>query len=225
MVEPRTASDFLSTQRGGGLFTEAVNQRLGAHLAAFAHRRGLAPTSLTLANLALGITGSVLVIATTPWAGPIAAVLWQFAYCLDCADGQLARATGRASAAGARVDILCDVAVQISLVAAVAATASAHVAGLPAWLGPLFAGTWMVNLVTSLLAGGPAGGSLVPSRSWPVRVVKLVRDYGAIVLVCGVVIAFAPRWTGWLMAALCIVNGGFLAAAIAQAAQASRYRR
>src|SRR5262252_8303651 len=46
----------------------------------------------------------------TPWVvGLVALVAWQIAYALDCADGQLARVGGRTSAAGGRVDVLCDV--------------------------------------------------------------------------------------------------------------------
>ena len=61
------------------------------------------------------------------WAvGLLALVGWQVAYALDCADGQLARVTGRTSAAGARLDVLCDVAAQIALVTALAAVAVAH---------------------------------------------------------------------------------------------------
>ena len=56
--------------------------------------------------------------------GLLALVGWQLAYALDCADGQLARVTGQTSPAGARVDVLCDVAAQIALVTALAATAS-----------------------------------------------------------------------------------------------------
>src|SRR5690606_10341450 len=86
------------------------------------------------------------------WAvGLVALVGWQVAYALDCADGQLARVTGRGSPAGARVDVLCDVAAQIALVTALGTTAVAQRPATPVWLVALFAGTWMVNLVTSVM--------------------------------------------------------------------------
>jgi len=225
-----TAADFRARHRGGGLFTETVNQRIGSYLCVPAYRRGLAPTALTLLNLVIGLGTSVGVVALArpmhagdvPAAvvGLAALVLWHLAYSLDCADGQLARVTGRTSPAGARVDVLCDVALQISLVTAVATVAAAYRA-TPVWLVAAFAGTWMVNLVTSVMQQGAAAQSLVTSRSPLVRVVKLVRDYGAVVTVLALAIAVVPAWTVWLMAAFTAVNGLFLLASVAAAARAS----
>lgn len=229
-VAAPTAADFRARHRGGGLFTETVNQRIGSYLCVPAYRRGLAPTALTLANLAIGLGTSIGVIllaapmrhGDVPAAlvGLAALLLWQLAYSLDCADGQLARVSGRSSPAGARVDILCDIALQISLVAAVSTVAAAY-HPVPVWLVAAFAGTWMVNLVTSVMAQTGAGQSLVASRAPIVRVVKLVRDYGAVVTVLALAIAFVPRWTVWLMVAFSAVNGLMLLASIAAAARAS----
>jgi phosphatidylglycerophosphate synthase len=229
-----TAAEFLARHRGGGLFTETVNQRIGAYLCVAAERYGLPPSALTIANLILGLAASILVIALAPAMasgrvpavaiGLVALVLWHLAYSLDCADGQLARVTGQASPAGARLDILCDVALQISLVAAVATVAHSYDDNLPVWLVAVFAGTWMVNLVTSALQQGSAAASLVTSRSPVVRLIKLVRDYGAVMTVIGLIIALLPAWTEWLMVAFVLVNGGFLLVSIAASARASLSR-
>lgn len=226
-ARPRV-SDFLATNRGGGLYSETVSQRLGAVLAYAASRLRLTPTAVTLANLVLGLAASTVVVALAPRAasgdvpaavpGLVALLGWQLAYALDCADGQLARVTGQASPAGARLDILCDVAAQIGLVAALGATAAAY-RSVPAWLIAAFAGTWMVNLVTSVMQSGPHHASMVPSRSLPVRVVKLVRDYGAVVLLCALVLLFAPQWTVLVLIAFTAVNGLFLLASIAHTAR------
>jgi phosphatidylglycerophosphate synthase len=225
-VDRPTAADFLARHRGGGLFTETVSQRIGAQFAVAAHRAKLPPTALTLTNLILGLTAAVLVVGThgrlaAPVVGLIALVLWHIAYALDCADGQLARVTGTGSAAGARVDVLCDVALQVALVAAVAAVAVKHDPAPPAWLIATFAGTWMVNLVTSVLQQGESAASLVTGSSLPIRLIKLIRDYGAVVTVVALVLAFVPQWTIWLMVAFTVVNGGFLLASIAASARAS----
>lgn len=218
---------FYATNRGGGLFSEAVSQRIGALFATWAHRTGLAPTALTLANLAIGLAVSATVVACAGDAAPgwpigvLALVGWQVAYALDCADGQLARVAGQTSPAGARVDVLCDVAAQIALVTALSATAVAQKPGTPTWLVAVFAGTWMVNLVTSVMQSGPQAASMVPSRSLPVRVVKLVRDYGAVIALAGLVLLVIPEWTVALLVAFSVVNGGFLLASIAFAARAS----
>lgn len=226
-----TVADFYRVNRGGGLFSEAVSQRIGAVFALVGQRLGLPPTALTVANLLLGLAASVTVVAL---AGPVAAgdvpawvvglvalVGWQLAYALDCADGQLARVTGRGSPAGARVDVLCDVAAQIALVTALGATAVAQRPSTPIWLVALFAGTWMVNLVTSVMQAGPNAASMVPSTSLPVRLVKLVRDYGAVIFVAGLVLTVAPILVLWVVAAFTVVNGGFLLASIAFSARAS----
>jgi phosphatidylglycerophosphate synthase len=225
------AADFYGTNRGGGLFSEAVSQRLGAQFALAAHRLGATPTALTVTNLVLGLGVSAAVVAladpvaagTVPaWAiGLLALVGWQVAYAFDCADGQLARVTGRASPAGARLDILCDVAAQIALVTALVATAEAQQPDTPNWLHAVFAGTWMVNLVTSVLQSGPQAASMVPSRSVPVRMVKLIRDYGAVIALAGLVLTLAPAWTVWLIVAFTVINGGFLLASIAFTARRS----
>nr|WP_296069071.1 CDP-alcohol phosphatidyltransferase family protein [uncultured Actinoplanes sp.] len=219
-----TAADYYAANRGGGLFSEAVSQRIGARIAVGARKRRLAPSVLTVMNLGLGCLVSIVVIAAAGpvadgevWAWPIgllALVGWQLAYAFDCSDGQLARVSGQASAAGGRLDVLCDVAVQISLVAALAATAEAQVPDTPAWLLAAFAGTWMVNLVTSVMQHGDQAASMVTSRSTAVRVVKLVRDYGAVIALAGVVLAVAPQWTIWFIGLFTLVNAGFLAASV-----------
>jgi phosphatidylglycerophosphate synthase len=226
-----TAADYYRVNRGGGLFSEAVSQHLGARIAVVAHRHRLAPTVLTVANLGLGCLVSFVVVATAGpvadgrwWAWPIgllALVGWQIAYALDCSDGQLARVTGQTSAAGARIDVLCDVAAQIALVSALAAVAAAQVPETPAWLLAAFAGTWMVNLVTSVMQSGPSAASMVTSRSLPVRVVKLVRDYGAVIFLAGLVLTVAPQLTIWVVGLFTLVNGAFLAASIAFAGRES----
>ncbi|MEH1030654.1 CDP-alcohol phosphatidyltransferase family protein [Micromonospora profundi] len=232
LADPRpTVADFHRVNRGGGLFSESISQWLGAVFALVAQRLGLRPTALTLTNLVLGLATSITVVAL---AGPVAAgdvpawvvgllalIGWQVAYSLDCADGQLARVTGQGSPAGARIDILCDVAAQIALVAALAATAVAQEPGTPTWLVATFAGTWMVNLVTSVMQSGPNAASMVTSTSLPVRLVKLVRDYGAVIFVAAVVLAVAPALVLWVMVAFTVVNGGFLLASIAFSARAS----
>ncbi|MGI5212731.1 CDP-alcohol phosphatidyltransferase family protein [Plantactinospora sp. CA-290183] len=226
-----TAADFYRVNRGGGLFSEAVSQRLGAGMALAAYRLGLPPTALTIANLLLGLAASATVVvladrvaagSVPAWVvGLVALVGWQVAYALDCADGQLARVTAQGSPAGARVDVLCDVAAQIALVTALSATAVAQRPGTPIWLIAAFAGTWMVNLVTSVMQAGPNAASMVTSTSLPVRLVKLIRDYGAVIFVAGLVLTLVPDWSTWLIVAFTLVNGGFLLASVAFSARAS----
>ena len=222
-----TAADFLATNRGGGLLSEAIDQPIGARIAHAAYRLGLAPSVLTIVNLGIGVgtSAAVIALAAAMRRGDVPAlavglgalVLWHIAYQFDCADGQLARVAHKASAAGGRLDVLCDVAVQIALVSAVSAVAVHYQPRTPTWLVAAFAGGWMINLVTSVLAGGAQAQSLVTSRSLPVRLVKLSRDYGAMITLMGLGIAVIPRYVVWIMVAFTVVNAVFLAASIAAA--------
>lgn len=232
---PPRLVDFYAANKGGGLFSEATGQWVGAALAAAGRRLGAAPTVLTLANLAIGLATSVAVVALAgpvadgrvpAWpVGLLALVGWQLAYAFDCADGQLARVTAQTSAAGARTDIMSDVASQIALVTAVAAVAAAQRPAAPVWLLVVFAAAWMTNLVTSALQSGPAAASMVPSRSTPVRLVKLVRDPGAVFLVAALILLIAPAAMIWFVAAFAVINGGFLLASITFSTRAAFDRR
>ncbi|MEV6341968.1 CDP-alcohol phosphatidyltransferase family protein [Actinoplanes sp. NPDC051851] len=220
-----TAAEYYAVNRGGGLFSEAVSQRIGSRISVFAYKNRLSPTVLTIFNLGLGCAASFVVVATAgavqdgtvwgPLIGLVALIGWQLAYAFDCADGQLARVTGQASPAGGRLDVLCDVAVQSALVAALSATAKAQEPDTPAWLLAAFAATWMVNLVTSVMQSGSQASSMVTSRSPLVRAIKLVRDYGAVIALAGLILLVAPQWTVWFVALFTLINGGFLAASIA----------
>ncbi len=226
-----SAADFNAAQRPAGLFTALISQRVGSYLALGAERSGLSPAALTTGNLVLGLAASVAVILTAgpvadgripAWLiGVLAFLAWQLAYSLDCADGQLARVTGTSSPAGARFDVLADVALQISLVAAVGTAAVAQRSSTPVWLVAAFAASWMVNMVTSVMAKEGTNASLVSSSSLPVRLVKLIRDYGAMVTLIGLVLALWPAGTIWLLVLFTAVNCLFLLVSIATAARDS----
>lgn len=212
-------ADFYAANRGGGLYSEALSQRLGALIAYFSARAGLRPTIVTLSNLALGLATSLTVALNadriTPLGGFAALLGWQLAYAMDCADGQLARVTRQASPAGARVDVLCDVASHVALVLALT-----EVARPPLGLAAVFAGTWMINVITSILTGTGAA-SLIPSRSLAVRLLKVVRDYGAIVLAAGLILTLRPQWMLGFIVVMTAINIGFLAISLVHSARAA----
>jgi phosphatidylglycerophosphate synthase len=103
--------DFLARRFAvpGPFWSWMLFERIGGALAYGFARVGLSPTAATLLGGAAGVAGAVV------WAlakGPASvigalALLW-LAYALDCSDGQLARATGRASAFGAWLDVTVD---------------------------------------------------------------------------------------------------------------------
>jgi len=227
-----TAEDFRAQCRGGGLFTLAINQRAGAWLAVAADRMSVPPKWMTLCNLFLGVAASTaLMLAAHSMASgripaaPVAAgawFLWQLAYSLDCGDGQLARVTGRCTAAGGHLDVFCDTAVQVSVIAAVASVAVAYSPGTPVWLVSAFASCWMVNLITSVMAKDGAAITMVSSSSMLVQLAKLVRDYGAIITLIGAVLTFLPERTVVVLSFLTACNAFFLLASIVHSSLSDR---
>ena len=215
----------------GDLFTRLVNDRLGWSVAAVGIRLGIHPTVITLGNLSLAMIGSIAVIthagqAHSWWApGLIAFIAWQLAYVLDCADGQVARATGKKSEFGARVDILADFSVQSSIICSLVSVIT-HTSDGSMILLALFATTWPVNLITWVLtrADGNVEHSLVRTKSGVISVVKLARDYGFVVLVFSGWVVVAPQSLIIPVIAFTCVNVVFLAASIAREAWLSMRR-
>ena len=105
--------------RGRGCFwmTKTFGYRVGALLAIPCHRFGLAPNAVTVLSFLTAITGVLLV--TGEWIESRiiqALVLWVFltiSYGFDCADGTLARVTGKSSSFGFLWDKLVDMATLI----------------------------------------------------------------------------------------------------------------
>ena len=212
--------------RGGGLLSEYVSTRLGAAVAVPLARRRVRPSTVTLVALAVGLAASAAAIVAIAHDRPVVAALvalvgWQGAYVLDCTDGTVARATGTASAHGARLDVLCDLAVQSGVVATVV-RAGVGARGCPAWLQALFALTWTVNLFVGTLAriDGRAGHSLLSDERTVVnQAARLARDYPFQALVLGVALLRPHGVLPWIVVAFVVLHGGFLLASVANEAR------
>lgn len=142
-----TAAELLEHHAGGGFaYTRGVSQRIGAVFTLRAMSAGWRPATVTLLALAASLVTSAAVIAVgRGWlAALIAGAGWQVAYGLDCSDGQLARATGRTSRAGAALDLYSDWASRAGLVVSLVASTGADV-------------VWQPTLVALLMAGQLAG--------------------------------------------------------------------
>jgi phosphatidylglycerophosphate synthase len=118
-----TFSDFWDQKfavQGQYFFTRVISQRIGAVLAYLAWRIGLRPNSVTLTGLVTMLAASVTLAcaSTKPALLPTSLLLYQLGFGLDCADGQLARATKRTSAYGAWLDIAADHMRQVSILLA-----------------------------------------------------------------------------------------------------------
>ena len=109
------AREFRRRYQGpAGLFwIRRVNHPAGAMLALPLMPTSVSPNAVTVAGLVVHLLGALVVAVAAPPASALAVlavvIIWQLAFSLDCADGQLARARGQASAFGAWFDQLVDV--------------------------------------------------------------------------------------------------------------------
>lgn len=104
-------TDLLSDRydtKGTAFLTHYVSQRIGAVVAAIAFKLGLSPNTITTLGLLLTMAGCWAFTELSITGMVLAFFLWQLAFAFDCADGQLARATGKASAYGKWLDMSCD---------------------------------------------------------------------------------------------------------------------
>jgi phosphatidylglycerophosphate synthase len=102
------------------LWNRFVARPLAAVLLVPLEHTRITPNQVTLATL-LVFLAAMLTLALVPtWAGLLAAVaVLEFAYVLDCVDGQLARLRGTSTPIGAHLDFLMDELKAFLLVAAV----------------------------------------------------------------------------------------------------------
>lgn len=110
----REALDSLAsaqkTSKGAPAYSRYINRRLGRIFAAAAHARGLSPNQVTVISAVATLSGLAFLTLTDPTTGTavLVAVLLALGYALDSADGQLARLTGKGSAAGEWLDHTVD---------------------------------------------------------------------------------------------------------------------
>jgi phosphatidylglycerophosphate synthase len=217
----RSARDFYSVNRGGGMYTELVSQRIASHLAAYAARQSWSPALLTLTSLVVSGTASAVLLAAHDDVSWLLALLvgagWQVAYAFDCADGQLARGTGTVSAAGARSDVLADLLTQVVFVAAISAVARSQ-ADVSVPLLAAFSASWLVGLILSTLdqrRGEAAPIGLIGREAGPVlRTARLLRDGGFLLLLFCAVLAIHPPWVIALIWLMTVLNLGICTAVL-----------
>ena len=196
--------------RGGYRWTMTINQTAGAYLARAALRLGLRPVQLSLLNIALGMASSAGVLLLRPRLPIAAAVLgavgWSLAYSLDCADGQLARASMTTSPGGAILDLLGDYLVQITVIFTMLAMGTA---AMPTrWIAAFcvfVTGGWLISpyysgiLGTGDLRSDPEMRSL---RGW----VRQARDYGLHVAVLPFAALAGPPTVVTLLSLIALLN-------------------
>jgi phosphatidylglycerophosphate synthase len=106
------------------LFNVYAMRPLAAVVVAAVHRTPVTPNQVTLLNLAVFLVAAALFVALPTWTGGLVAVgVLELSYCLDCADGMLARYKKLASKAGHLLDFFTDELKAVVLVGALAVRA------------------------------------------------------------------------------------------------------
>ncbi|MGD0678575.1 MAG: CDP-alcohol phosphatidyltransferase family protein [Polyangiaceae bacterium] len=139
------------------LFNTFVMRPVAAVAVAGLAGTSVTPNQVTLANFAVFLVAAALLVLWPSWAGGVAAAfVLEVSYCLDCADGMLARYKGLASKTGHLLDFFTDEIKAILLVASLSVRAW-RVGGLGVFLQP-----WERSDPRFLL-GGIAGAVVVSS--------------------------------------------------------------
>ena len=103
-----------------------LNRLYGAHLSPFftvvCLRLGLSPDQVTVVGAAFGALGIALLFPPIGWWSIIGVLAIQIGYILDFSDGQVARLTGRTSAAGSYLDWLTHFYIPVGACLAMAAS-------------------------------------------------------------------------------------------------------
>jgi hypothetical protein len=106
------------------LFNSYVMRPLAAVVVAAIHKTSISPNQVTLANLSVFLVAATLLVALPTWQGGLIAIgVLELSYCLDCADGMLARFKKLASKAGHHFDFFTDELKAVLLVGVIAVRA------------------------------------------------------------------------------------------------------
>ena len=137
-----------------------IFERIGGALAYCFARLDVPPAAAPLLGGASGVSGAIrLGVASTPSHVAGAVTLLLLAYSLDCSDGQLARATGRASASGAWLDVAVDSVVIAFVTASLTiALLDGHSPVISLMLGGAFGASRTASLFTSTIVRRDKGG-------------------------------------------------------------------
>jgi phosphatidylglycerophosphate synthase len=182
--------------RGVSLYSRFVNRPVGRVLAASAHVLGLTPNQVTVVSAVATATGAALLVLVPP-SLVNSVMVWFFlalGFCLDSADGQLARLRGGGSLAGEWLDHVVDAGkvVGVHLAVLVMLYRFGHVSDTQL-LVPLafalvstliFAGGTLAPLVRRGAEVGAGGATPVRRPSSTIGAIGLLpADYGVLCLV------------------------------------------
>ncbi|MFN3200420.1 MAG: CDP-alcohol phosphatidyltransferase family protein [Bradymonadia bacterium] len=127
-----------SLKPADSLFNLYIARPLAAPWVWLFARTPITPNQVTLISMAVMVISALpLLLWPGPWGLALGVLLIEFSYILDCADGQLARLTGRTSEAGGLLDFLMDELKALLLVGTLCARWRLHEGGgeYALWVG------------------------------------------------------------------------------------------
>lgn len=144
-------------------------------------RTRVAPNTLTVLMIVVGIAAAVFVAVPNLWSALLAALLIQIYLLLDCVDGEVARWTGRTSAVGVYLDRLGHHIVEGAFVVGLGVRAAGGPSTTPSWwytLGALAAVLVVIGkLETDLVVVARAGAGLPTDQETdPVSRIRGIRS-------------------------------------------------
>lgn len=203
-----------------------VNRRIGAFIALALLPTPVSPNVVSVAGLAVTLVGGAIVTFNHRSIAPVTVlivfVLWQLAFSLDCADGQLARARGQSTPFGAWLDQVLDFVSHSIVFSALTvfavrtneldepagAALGASIVALS--LIQLFAGSQRNSLMgTAPALGLGEGGAL----RW-LGLGRHLTDYGAMLALSAILLLWPPVLL-WFLVASGVLNGLTVAGQIA----------
>lgn len=180
------------SRRGVSLYSRFVNRPIGRVLAAACYTLRMSPNQVTGVSAFCTAAGLALLVTGEPT--PVRAVgvmlLLVLGFALDSADGQVARLTGRGSAAGEWLDHIVDAGKQVVVHATVLVTVYLYV-GVDAWWYLVPLGFQLVSVVTFvggllvdlLKRAGATNTVQQPRTPSTIRAIALLpADYGILAL-------------------------------------------
>jgi phosphatidylglycerophosphate synthase len=203
------------TRPGSLVWTRNVNHRGGSALALVLVRTRLSANAVTLSALAVAIAGAAFLatrgVAFGPGGAVLLAAVWQLGFCLDCADGQLARARSEATPFGAWLDQLCDFVAHAAIFCALAIylVRTLELGAVAAVF--LLGGTFGANLL-QLFASSQRNSMLAPASPLAAAGVRLgalaagrhLSDWGAFLLLTALLLPY-PRAAAGAVAAAALI--------------------
>ena len=217
----------IASSRSPGLWwIRRVNRRVGAFIALALLPTRISPNVVSVAGLLVTAIGGLFVTVNHRSIAPITVlvvfVLWQLAFSLDCADGQLARTRGQSTPFGAWLDQVLDfvshsIVFTALTVYAVRANELDELIGVA--LGATVVALSLIQLFASsqrnsLMGTAPALGQGEGGALRWLGLGRHLTDYGAMLAISAILLPW-PRVLLWFLIASGVLNGLTVAGQIA----------